>query len=147
MSKQYGYFEAMEEVLNDKNKVFKKENPIKTMYYDIKNGTVMIKRDDVEHSPYINIFWKDTKWTLVNKKKYNVRVYNNVTSELISSDILEMTEKEIKEYCNNVIIEGDICSPIIIGTWHTYRGGIEYKRNYKIVAEEIIKTKEEIINN
>ena len=139
MNKQYGYFEAMEEILKDESKVFEKENPIRTMYYDNNEETIMIKNNGTKkYSPWLNIHWKDTKWTLVNKKKYNVRVYNNVTSELVSSDILEKTEKEIKEYCNNVIIEGDICSPIIIGTWHTYRGGVEYKRNYKVVAEEIV---------
>lgn len=111
MSKEYGYFEAMEEIIKDGSKVFiggsehNKQLFYNRTYEEIRIGD---KSDKFENcsTPTINYFWINTKWTLVEeKKKYNVRVYNNISDgRLISSENITMTEEEMKRYCNSKIM-------------------------------------------
>ena len=103
MSKEYGYFEAMEEILKDNNKRFKEGKYL--VMHCAKDGNIMIINSRSEHSPYINNGWINTKWTLVeDKKSYNVRVYNVEDGRLIGSEIVKMIAEEVEGYCNKKIV-------------------------------------------
>ena len=136
MSREYGYLEAIGEVFKDKNKKFK-EKAGEVMFFNEGTNSLNIRMyRDVEEL-IINDNWIKSKWTLVEEKKnYNVRIYNTVDSKLISSEVVEMTESEIDNYCENKIVNGTKCSPIIIGTLYKYRSGNGY--TFSTIVEEII---------
>ena len=114
MSKEYGYFEAMEEILKDKSKRFKYDSYI--MFCE--KVAESIKVDDKDTSgepfnPYLNSAWIDSKWTLIEEKKnYNVRIYGINDNKLISSVNLIMTEEENKIYHDSKIVYV-VCEEII----------------------------------
>lgn len=144
MSKEYGYFEAMEEIIKDENKVFiggSEHN--KKLFYNRTFEKIRIadKSDNFEYSypPTINYFWKNTKWTLAEeKKKYNVRVYSVTSNKLISSEIVVMTKEEIENYRKELFNKGKVEEDIKSGIGE---GIVLFKINkyeHEIVSEEII---------
>ena len=143
MSKEYGYFEAMEEIIKDESKVFiggSERN--KKLFYNRLSCYVRItdKNDNCTHgvTPSINYFWINTKWTLAEeKKKYNIRVYNVNSGKLISSENVTMTKEEIENYREELFNKGKVEEDIKSGIGE---GIVLFKNThyeYKIVCEII----------
>ena len=143
---EYGYFEAMEDIIKDESKVFiggSERN--KKLFYSPLSCEVRItdKNDNFTYgvTPSINYFWKNTKWTLAEeKKKYNVRVYSVTSNKLISSEIVVMTKEEIENYRKELFNKGKVEEDIKSGIGE---GIVLFKINkyeHEIVSEEIITT-------
>ena len=119
---EYGYFEAMQETMKDKSKVFirigfEEEDVMKiSMLFNQKENNIDIiedylKTDVIEGGDKlklrINDKWANSKWILVEEMKtYNIRVYNIDSGRLISSENKTTTEKEKNIYCESKIIWG-----------------------------------------
>lgn len=152
INKEYTYFEAMEEIIKDESKAFiggAEHN--KKLFYNRTSKRIRIadKSDNFEYSytPVINYFWINTKWTLVeDKKSYNIRVYNVDSGKLISSEIVEMTEVEMKTYCNSKVlwmltIPTDNNNPFVFNMSSEELNYINSKEAItRVICEEIVTT-------
>lgn len=112
MSKEYTYFETMEEILKDKNKRFIDEKS-HIMFFHKESNIICIQLNPIHimKTLVINDNWFNTKWILVeDDKMYNVRIYKINSSNLISSENIVMTEGAIEEYCNKIVESRKECS-------------------------------------
>ena len=112
MSKEYGYFEAMQEIMNDKSKKFIRDISIYTLEYDNTSKHIILNWNNNSMEtikPVIDDNWVKTKWILIeDKRSYNVRVYNVSDDRLISSENLITTQDEIRAYCKSKVILGEV---------------------------------------
>ena len=138
MSKEYTYFEAMEEILKDKDKGKRFINAdMDTMFFSGETRSLNIKVSDTKSTwtmekLVINDSWANTKWFLIEEKRnYNVRVYEDMGNErLIESVNVIKTESELEQFCNfkkRTLIAMN-------------QGVAEKIDTYRVVAEEIITT-------
>lgn len=151
---EYGYFEAMEEIIKDKNKVFirvgfEEEDVMKiSMLFNQKENNIDIIEDYLKTEVIgggnklklrINDKWTNSKWILVEEvKTYNIRVYNIDSGRLISSEIVVMTKEEIENYRKELFNKGKVEEDIKSGIG---KGIVLFKINkyeHEIVSEEII---------